>query len=65
MALKTKKKNKTKALTEVEREIAEIEARLTPEAKAILEEVREIRRKFGKMPFKVTDLVREMREGDD
>lgn|GEM_PF-4136194 len=39
-----------------------LEAKLSPEAKALLEESREIRREVGPVPLKVVDLIREIRE---
>jgi hypothetical protein len=55
-AFSNKKRNKPFEST------ADLEAKLTPEAKALLEESREIRRKVGPVPFKVRDLIREIRE---
>lgn len=40
----------------------EMEANLSPKARALLEESREIRRRVGPVPFKVRDLIREIRD---
>jgi hypothetical protein len=45
-----------------EESIQELEAKLTPEARALLEESREIRRKVGLVPFQIRDLIREIRD---
>ena len=60
-----KRKKRARPLSDLERKIAELEAQLTPEQRAIYEEACEIRRRIGKVPFKVTDLVREIRGDDD
>ena len=40
----------------------DLEAKLSPEAKALLNEIRTLREKIGPVPFKVNDLIREIRE---
>jgi len=59
------KKPKAKKLSKLEQEIEKIAAQLSPEQRALFEEAREIRRRIGRVPFKVTDLVREIRGDDD
>jgi hypothetical protein len=60
-----KKKMKAKGLSRIEMKNAELEAKLSPEARAVVEEFRAIRKSFGKLPFMVADLIREIREGND
>ncbi len=40
----------------------ELEAKLSPEARKQLEEIRALRKAIGPVPFKVRDLIREIRE---
>ena len=42
--------------------IKELEARLSPEARKQLEEIRALRKAMGPVPFKVRDLIREIRD---
>jgi len=62
MALK--RKAKIGKPSKLDREMAELEAGLSPKAKALYEEILAIRASIGKVQFDVADLIREIREED-
>jgi hypothetical protein len=61
--MSAKRKLQLKEPSRIERENAEIEARLSPKARELVHQAREIRKRFGKPPFDINTFIREMREG--